>query len=327
MYGLRMKALGAVTVLALLLVIGGGIAEGSGSIPDRPLEFIVPFGTGGGTDLTARLMAPELQQELGVPVQVVNKPGGGGWVAWHMMANWKPDEWKIGYVNLPHIFAYLNPKLKRSETVESWNFFFLHTVDPGLLMVREGDPRYSTLHEFIKYVQENPGKVVLAAHGVGGDDFIGVKQIELRVPNFKVKMIHNDSDAKSISQLAGGHVHAVAGNVAAYASQILEGKIRPLALHWYERTKFLPSVPTFQELTGKKVIHYAGRTVAGPPGMPEDRKTAIIEAFERAVKHPGYQLRMVHSSLSIDMMKGKALEEFLADGKELVKEIAYWKEE
>ena len=63
----------------------------------KPMTFVVPFGTGGGTDLAARLLAPELPRELGVPVQVVNKTGGGGWVAWTAMAKWNP-QWENGDV-------------------------------------------------------------------------------------------------------------------------------------------------------------------------------------------------------------------------------------
>lgn len=314
-----------VVIMSIFLMVTGVAWAADKAIPDRPLKFIVPFGTGGGTDLTARLMAPELQKELGVTVQVVNKPGGGGWVAWHEMANWKPDQWMIGYVNLPHIFAYLNPELKRSETVDSWNFFFLHTVDPGLIVVKEGDERFTDLKAFLDYAKKN--KVVVAAHGVGGDDFIGVKQVELKFPGVKIKMVHNNSDAKSISQLLGGHIDAVFGNVAKYTPQILEGKFRPLAVNWLERVKFLPSVPTFEELTGKKVIHYAGRTVSGPPNMPRERKEAIIKAFEKAVQHPEYRLKMMNSNLSIDMRKGAELQKFLQDSKEMVQEIAYWKKD
>lgn len=312
-----------VVILMIALALIADPAFGADmAIPDRPLKFVVPFGTGGGTDTTARLAAPELAKELGVPVQVVNKPGGGGWVAWHEMANWKPEDWMIGYVNLPHIFAYLNPKMKRKETVESWNFFFLHTVDPGLIVVKADDDRFPDLKGFLNYAMKN--KVVVAAHGVGGDDFIGVKQVEMFYPGIKIKMIHNDSDSKSISQLVGGHVDAVFGNVAKYTIQVLEGKFRPLAVNWIERVKFLPSVPTFEELTGNKVIHYAGRTVAGPKGMPAERQEAVKDAFIKAVQHPKYMLKMVNSNLSIDMMRGEKLQQFLADSKNMVKELAYW---
>ena len=313
-----------VIAASVILMVTGAYAADS-AIPDKPLIFVVPFGTGGGTDLTARLLAPELQRELGVPVQVVNKAGGGGWVAWTEMAKWKPDDWMIGYVNLPHIFGYLNPKMNRSETIDSYNFLFLHTVDPGMILVKEGDSRFPDLKAFLDYAQKN--KTVVAAHGYGGDDFIGVKQVEKAFPGMKIEMVHNKSDANSISQLVGGHVDAVFGNVAAYAPQVLEGKFRPLAVNWYERVKFVPSVPTFEESTGKKVIHYAGRIVAGPKGMPQERVEAITGAFERAIKNCDYQLKMLNSNLSIDVMTGEKLNEFLKDSEQMVKNLEYWKEE
>lgn len=318
------KAFGFTAVVLATMFFMVGPAAAQDSVPDKPLKYIVPFGTGGGTDLTARLVAPELQKELGVPVQVINKPGGGGWVAWHEMAGWKADEWVIGYVNLPHIFAYLNPKLKRSETIDSWNFLLMHTVDPGLIVVKNDDDRFPNLKAFLEYAKKN--KVVVAAHGVGGDDFIGVKQVQMKVPGVQIKMVHNNSDAKSVSQLMGGHVDAIFGNVAAYTPQILEGKFRPLCVNWAERVKFLPSVPTFEEAAGVKVIHYAGRIVAGPKGMSAERRDAVVNAFKEAAEHPEYKLKMMNSYLSLDIMTGEKLQNFLNESKEMVQAIAYWKD-
>jgi tripartite-type tricarboxylate transporter receptor subunit TctC len=139
-------------------------------------------------------------------------------------------------------------------------------------------------------------------------------------------MVHNDSDAKSISQLVGGHVDAIFGNVAAYTPQILEGKFRPLCVNWMERVKFLPSVPTFEEAAGVKVVHYAGRTIVAPKGMPEEREKAVVDAFKRAVEHPEYKLKMMNSYLSIDLMIGEKLQDFLQESKNMVQDIAYWED-
>lgn len=312
-------------VLAVMLASAfmlNSAAFAAGPLPDKPLIFVVPFGTGGGTDVTARLFAPVLQKELGVPVQVINKPGGGGWVTWHEMAGWKPDTWMIGYVNLPHIFSYLNPKMKRAETVDSWNFLFLHVVDPGMIVVKADDKRFPDLKAFLDYAMKN--KVVVAAHGVGGDDFIGVKQVEKAYPGIKISMVHNNSDSKSISQLVGGHVDAVFGNVAKYTPQVMEGKFRALAVNWIERVEYLPEVATFEEITGNKVIHYAARIVAGPKGMPAERQEAIVAAAERAMADPATMAKMKNSRLSAKIMKGEELQKFLQESKDMVAGLAYW---
>lgn len=311
-----------VAVASVMLMVTGAYAANS-AIPNKPLIFVVPFGAGGGTDITARLLAPELSRELGVPVQVVNKGGGGGWVAWTEMAKWKPNDWIIGYVNLPHIFGYLNPKMHRTETIDSYNFLFLHTIDPGMILVKENDPRFPNLKAFLAYALKH--KTVVAAHGYGGDDFIGVKQVEKAYPGIKIEMIHNKSDAKSISLLLGGQIDGVFGNVAAYTPEVLEGKFRALAVDWYERVRFVPSVPTFEEVTGHRVIHYAGRTVVGPKGMPKAREEAITAAFERAIKNCDYRLKMLNANLSIDVMTGEKLRAFLKDSAQMVENLAYWK--
>ena len=113
--------------------------------PKGPVELVVPWKAGGGTDRSARIFAPFLAEELGVPVNVVNISGGGGWVAWGQMAKWDPkkDDHKIGLVNLPHVFAYLDPKMKRTETVGDFNFIGGQTYDPCLWLVRADDERFT----------------------------------------------------------------------------------------------------------------------------------------------------------------------------------------
>ena len=83
---------------------------------------MVPWNAGGGTDISARVLSPFLSKELGVPVQVVNIGGGGGWVGWAQAAKWTApkDEHKLAYVNLPHVLSFFDPRLKRKETLENF---------------------------------------------------------------------------------------------------------------------------------------------------------------------------------------------------------------
>ena len=90
-----------------------------------------------------------------------NISGGGGWVAWGQMSKWdaKKDDHKIGLVNLPHVFAYLDPKMKRTETVSDFNFIGGQTYDPCLWLVRADDERFTGgLKDVLAYTAKNPNK-------------------------------------------------------------------------------------------------------------------------------------------------------------------------
>ena len=114
----RREFLGATaSVSALLFTARRVSARHMRNIPERNLTLIVPYGAGGGTDITARLLARDLEPMLGKPVTVENRAGGGGWIGWGALAAAKPDGYTLGYLNVPSMYAgYLDPQIGRKET-------------------------------------------------------------------------------------------------------------------------------------------------------------------------------------------------------------------
>jgi tripartite-type tricarboxylate transporter receptor subunit TctC len=168
--------LSVMVVCFLTVGITGELATAAGKFPNRPVQVVVPFKPGGGADRTTRLFAPYLSKELGVPVNVINISGGGGWVAWSQMAQWdaKKDDHMLGVINLPHVLSYMDPRMKRKETLESFGFLAWHSFDPCIWAVRDNDERFQTLKEFIAYVKANPYKIVMSTTAVGSDDHMGI---------------------------------------------------------------------------------------------------------------------------------------------------------
>ncbi len=119
MFKLKKVPLLAGAALAVFgLTAVGPASVSAADFPSKPVQLQVPFAPGGGADRTFRLFAPYLAEELGQPVKVTNVAGGGGWVSWSQVVNdWNPrrDDDKLAVVNIPHIFSFLNPDMKRSE--------------------------------------------------------------------------------------------------------------------------------------------------------------------------------------------------------------------
>ena len=94
------------TSCAALCAVGiAGLEPVHAQYPERGLTLIVPYGAGGGTDITARLLAKDLEPALGKPVTVENRAGGGGWVGWGALAAARPDGYTLGYLNVPSMYA------------------------------------------------------------------------------------------------------------------------------------------------------------------------------------------------------------------------------
>ena len=296
------------------------------SFPNKPVQLVVPFGTGGGSDRTLRLFAPYLAKELGVPVKVINIKGGGGWVAWAKMAKWDPnkDDHIIGSVNLPHVLSYLDPQKKRKETLKSFNFLAWQSLDPCIWAIREGDDRFQDLKGFIAYVKKNPDKIIMSTTAVGSDDHMGIAFAEKFIPGFKVGKVYANSDGKKIAEVIGNHTDAVAGNVGYYIPYMLERKLKPICVLSKNRSPNLPSVPTFEEVTGKLNISFAGRTLVVANGLAAEKTKIYSEAIKRAISNPEYVMKEIRNKNPLAYKVGDEMWKALRESEAFVKSVRYW---
>jgi len=304
------------------------IAAAADKWPDKAMKLVIPWKPGGGTDRSARVFAPYLAKELGVPVNPVNISGGGGWVAWAQMAKWESpaDDYMIGFGNLPHILSLLDPRLKRKETLEDFGWITLHTFDPCIWAVREGDERFQSLKELIAYIKANPGKVTFHVSGVGGDDHLGAAAALKSIPGLKVNFLYSNGDAERIAAVLGKTSDVCGGNVAYYINYALEAKLKPIAILNDKRVKGMPTVPTFEEVTGKKVISYAARCIVGPSNLPSEKKQIILDAVKRAAENPEYAMKAMNMGDVVDLRTGPELKKLLDQAKELAQSVSYWKD-
>ncbi|MBF0277162.1 MAG: tripartite tricarboxylate transporter substrate binding protein [SAR324 cluster bacterium] len=319
----------ATAITVALMIAINGVNVLAADFPNKPVQMVVPFKAGGGADRTIRLFAPFLSKELGVPVNVINIAGGGGWVAWSQMAQWDPekDDHKLGVVNLPHVLSLLDPRMKRKETLKSFNFLAWHSLDPCIWAVREGDERFQSLKEFLAYVKANPNKVVMSTTAVGSDDHMGIAFAEKFLPDFKVRKVYANGDSKKIQEVIGGHTDAVAGNVGYYIPYMMDAKLKPIAVLSLERSPNLPSVPTFFEVTGLKNISYAGRTLATAPGMSEEKRGIYLEAIKRAIENPEYVMKEIKNKNPLLFKSGDDLWNTLNASQKIVEEVKFWESE
>src|SRR5262250_3482052 len=127
--------------------------------PARGLLVIVPYSAGGGSDVSARLLARDLEPILGKPVTIENRAGGGGWIGWGSLAASKPDGYTLGYVNAPSMFAgYLDKSQggARKETLESFTPLMNHVIDYNLWAVKADSP-FKNVKDVVEHAKKNPG--------------------------------------------------------------------------------------------------------------------------------------------------------------------------
>ncbi len=320
----RRGFLAGTTVSAFAGVGLTAIRPAHAAFPERGITIVVPYGAGGGSDISARLLAKDLEPILGKPVTVENRAGGGGWVGWGSLAASKPDGYTIGYINVPNIFAgYLDKERggTRKENLESFTPLINHVTDYNMWSVKP-DSKFKTVKDVIEEAKKRPGTLTLNGGGHGTDDHVAALGIGANHgTSFQMVQFRSTPDGKV--QVLGGNIELYACNVSEAAEDIKAGVIRPLGVMSPTRSKFIPNVPTFRE-QGFNEVWSTSRGIAGPAKLPKDVETALIAALEKTISSPGHKAKAEALSLDPDVIKGDAYKKFLKEQEAATKKLMKW---
>jgi tripartite-type tricarboxylate transporter receptor subunit TctC len=290
--------------------------------PERTLTLIVPYGAGGGTDITARLLAKDLEGALGKPVTVDNRAGGGGWVGWGALAAARPDGYTLGYLNVPSMYAgYLDPQVGRKETLDSFTPLMNHVIDYNVWAVKADSP-FKTVKDVIDAAKKSPEHIAVTAYGAGSDDHIAILGIEAETGT-KFVITHHRSTADAKAQALGGHVHVLGANVSEVAEEVKAGSLRLLGVMAPGRSRFLPQATTFKE-QGFNQVWSVTRGIAAPAGLSKDVEGKLVAALEKTLNSKDHQQKAEALSLEPLVMKGDAYKKFLKDNEQATKKLMGW---
>lgn len=312
-----LAALWGAVMMAVLVT-----SNAQAAFPDKGLTLIVAYGAGGGTDTTARLLAKDLESVVGQPVTVQNVTGGAGWNGWSTIAHAAPAGYTIGYINIPNMYAgYLDPKMGRKESLESFTPLMNHVTDYCVWAVRPDSP-FKSVDDVVKAAKNDPGSVSITAHGYGNDDHLAILSMQ-ETAGIKFKVVHNQSTAESKSQVLGGHVDVLGGNVSEVFAQVQAGDLRILGVMASERSQFLPDVPTFTE-QGYDQIWSVSRGIAGPAQLPDDVADKLINYLEQTITSEEHKKKAADLGLAPEVVKGKKYQQFLKNTEQEIKKLMGW---
>jgi tripartite-type tricarboxylate transporter receptor subunit TctC len=272
------------TLIAIIAVwLAPRASTEAAGFPDkaRTLTHIVAYPPGGGTDVTARLVAPMLEKELGIQVQVLNKPGAGGQVGFTEMARSKPDGYTIGNLILPTVITtYLNPDRKAIFSRKSFDLLALQDNDPGILAVKASSP-YKTFKDLVDDAKANPGKIRTTTSGILSDDHIAALLTQ-QVARVQLSIVHFDGSAPGRTAVLGGHVEAFYGNASEILSQVKGGEMRVISVFDKKRSKFYADAKTAEE-EGYPILSGVHRGIGMPAGAPKEVRDTLAKALGKII--------------------------------------------
>lgn len=306
-----------------VLVVAGGAGVALAEYPERPIEMVVAYGAGGGTDIAARTLVPYLEKYLGgdAHITVVNKPGAGGEIGFTELSQAKPDGYTIGFINTPNLVTIPIQREAR-YSVDSFSPIANMIYDPGAF-VAAADGEYKTLDELVAYAKDHPGELTYGTTGIGGDDHLAMLNFE-RIAGVKLTHVPFPGSAEVRSAILGGHIQLASINISEVIDDVEEGTLVALGQMADKPWEQAPDVPTFKD-QGFDIIMGSARGLAAPAGVPDDLLAKLQEASQKALEDPEFQKAAASQRLPLEFMSGA---DFQADLQQQDKSFrAIWQEE
>mgnify|MGYP001034323770 FL=1 len=299
-------------VLLLVLVFGVvGMVQAQKKYPSRPISLICPWAAGGGTDRVARMIAVLLEKELGQPVNVINRTGGGGAVGHSAGATAASNGYTItiGTVEIAmmHWMGLTPISYKDLRCVAQVNF------DPAGVMVSSTSP-WQTLEELHDAIRANPGSLKASGTAKGGIwDLARAGWMQtLGLPESAVAWVPSTGAATGLQELVAGGVDIVTASLPEGATLIDAGRVRPLAIMSDQRDPLFPDVPTLKD-KGLDWALGAWRGIMVPAKTPDDIVAILEEALAKVVASDEYVEFMQNNGFGVVYRDSKAFSEFVAE--------------
>jgi tripartite-type tricarboxylate transporter receptor subunit TctC len=294
-----MRRARAVRVLLLANVILGGVATAAAraqEYPARPVEMVVPFAAGGGSELLARLISDGLAKRLGQPFVIINRPGANTNIGTFSVVRAKPDGYtlliaSVGLAANPSLYKKLGfaPQVDLEPITLIANSPTVLAVPPTLPV--------NSLAEFIAYVKARPGELNYASYGVGSGPHLATALFEGMTG---IKMVHVPYGGGGPAAVAAmtGQVQALFSSILPVLGMIGSGTLKAVAIASDHRSELLPEVPTFKE----SGLDYRTGTWFGllaPARTPPEITDALHRATVSVLVDAGVRTRLVEQGAEV----------------------------
>lgn len=253
----------------------------AGDYPNRPIELVVAYGAGGGTDVLARAFSEASRKHIGQAITVTNKPGASGGIGLTDVMNAKPDGYKIAMVTvelttLPHVGVI-------KFTHEDFTPIVMLNADPAAITVKADAP-WNTVEEFLAAAKKAPGEFRVGNSGAASIWHLAAAAVEDKT-GVKFNHIPYPGAGPAILSIMGGHIEALSVSAAEVSTQVAAGKLKVLAVMADKRIKGFENVPTLKERNIDVAIS-AWRGLAAPKNTPPEIIAVLKNLAVKATAEP-----------------------------------------
>jgi tripartite-type tricarboxylate transporter receptor subunit TctC len=297
-------------LLATLLVAVATTAHAQ--YPQRPIQLIVPWGAGGGTDATARIIGALLEKDLNQPVNVVNRTGGSGVVGHDAIAKATPDGYTIGLITVEITMMHHVGLTALKYT--DYTPIGLVNADPAAINVRSDSP-YKSVKELFAAIKANPGKMKASGTGQGGIWHLAIAGLlkQQGIDPNALPWVPSNGAAPGMQDMVAGGVDVVPCSIPEARAMIDSGKARALAIMDANPPALYPNVPTLKKEIGSDWAIAAWRVIAAPKGIPADVQKTLVTALKKVYDSKDYKEFMASRGFGVVWADPAGTTKFMAD--------------
>lgn len=287
--------------------------------PNRPIVLINPYAAGGPADLLGRALAKSLGEQLGQPVVVENKPGGGASIGAATVAKAAPDGYTLLLgTSAAHVVTPQATKVPY-DGIQDFEFIGMVANVPNLLTVHPSSP-VSSLEALIALAKSEPGKLSYASAGLGSSPHVGAELFKYRA-GINMTHIPYKGAAPAANDLVAGTVPVGMLNVSGVLQFVKAGRLKPLAIASASRSPVLPDVPTFAEAGLPNFVSGSWYSLAAPAKTPAAVVDALAKALAAVQAQPEYQGIVASQSAEIVRLTRAQTNQFVQDDTKAVAEL------
>ena len=276
----------ASALLGLLSVVSV-LPAAAQNYPARPITLIVPWGAGGGTDATARIIGSLMEKDLGQPVTVVNRTGGSGVVGHAAIASAQADGYTIGLATVE--IGMMHWQGLTELTSASYTPIGLVNADPAGVQVRADSP-YKTVNELLAAIKANPGKFKASGTGQGGIWHLAIAGLlrDQKIDPAALPWVPSNGAAPGLQDMVAGGIEVAPVSLPEARSLIDAGKVKSLAIMNDKPSALYPNVPTLKAALGSDWTMAAWRGIVAPKGLPAPIRDKLAESVRKVAASKEY---------------------------------------
>ncbi|SDY28807.1 Bug family tripartite tricarboxylate transporter substrate binding protein [Citreimonas salinaria] len=303
------------------LGLGVALASAAGPVaaqdyPERPVEFIVPWSPGGGSDTLMRLVANNIEPYLGVEMPVINMPGVGGTVGLQEASRRDADGYTISQVHEGLLAATAT-----GLTDLAWDDFdpiALMTSSPQYL-VASADQPFDTLQGMVDYAKENPGELTIGVT-LGGVPHLHAAMIA-EAYDIDWRYVGYEGTGERIRALVGGNLDLAIGDISSALQFVENGDLVFLATGATERDEQTPDVPTFME-EGADLDLAITRGIVMPKGSPQEARDTMEQALKELSEDETFVTQVNNAGAEVAFRGQDAYTQYLSNLNDTVERLA-----